>query len=79
MGPPFHHRPAPPIARFEQALRQSGTPLNRLEVAAADRDKLEQVLIKSGYSREKAQQLMDRASKEDGQINLGTPVRLDKR
>ena len=61
-----------PIARLEQSLRQSGAPLERFEVAAADRDKLEEVLVKSGYSLDKARELMDRASKKDGKINLGT-------
>lgn len=65
-----------PIARLEQALRQSGAPLKRFEVSAAHRGQLEEVLVKSGYSREKAQELIDRASKEDGKINLGALFNL---
>ena len=65
-----------PIARLEQALRQSGTPLERFEVSAEDRGQLEEVLVKSGYSRKQAQELLQRSSKKDGKISLGALFNL---
>ncbi|MBI5521274.1 MAG: flagellar hook-length control protein FliK [Desulfarculus sp.] len=60
-----------PIQRLGSALRQSGQSLDNCQVAAADRDKLERVLVQSGYSLQDARQLMDRASNPDGSVNLG--------
>lgn len=60
-----------PIQRLGSALRQSGQSLENCQVAAGDRDKLEQVLVRSGYSLEDARQLMERASNPDGSVNLG--------
>lgn len=60
-----------PIQRLGNALRQSGQALENCQVAASDRDKLEQVLVQSGYSLKDARQLMERASNPDGSVNLG--------
>lgn len=61
-----------PIDRLEQSLRSTGRPLEEFQVAAADRDKLEKVLVKSGYREEDAQEMLKRASNSDGSVNLGT-------
>ncbi len=63
--------PLRPIQRLKKSLEATGQPLTRFEVAAQDRDKLEEVLVMSGYSREDAQEMIARASKKDGTVNLG--------
>jgi flagellar hook-length control protein FliK len=61
-----------PIQRLEYSLRQTGQPLERYEIAASDRPRLEQVLERSGYSKEDIKEILAQASNEDGSINLGT-------
>ncbi len=60
-----------PIERLRQSLESTGQPLDKFEVAAADRGELEDLLVASGYRREDARQLMERSSKDDGSVNLG--------
>lgn len=60
-----------PIKTLENSLRSTGQPLEKFQVAASDRDKLEQVLLQSGYGSEDVTQVMERSSNSDGSINLG--------
>jgi flagellar hook-length control protein FliK len=73
------HRPADiqepperPIQRLKASLEETGQPLERFEVAAEDRDKLKEVLVMSGYSEKDAQEIIDRASNDDGSVNMGS-------
>lgn len=65
-----------PIVRLRQSLEETGQPLERFSVSAGDRDKLEEVLVQSGYSNEQAQEIMKRASEDDGSVNLGAMFAL---
>jgi len=60
-----------PIQRLKAGLEETGQPLERFQVAAEDRDKLKNVLVMSGYSQEDAQEMIRRASQDDGTVNLG--------
>lgn len=61
-----------PLSRLEQSLRDTGQSLDKFQVPKADRDKLEDTLVQSGYKREDAKQLIQRSSDSDGNVNLGT-------
>jgi flagellar hook-length control protein FliK len=60
-----------PVEKLEYSLGATGQPLERFEVPADDRDKLQVLLEESGYSEEDAESILNRASNEDGSINLG--------
>ncbi|KMY68955.1 hypothetical protein AAU61_05185 [Desulfocarbo indianensis] len=60
-----------PIQSLKASLEETGQPLERFQVAAEDRDKLKNVLVMSGYSQEDAQEMIQRASQDDGTVNLG--------
>lgn len=61
-----------PIRRLEASLKSTGQPLHNFRAAPADRDKLREVLVKSGYSDKDAREIIERASEKDGSVNLGT-------
>ena len=65
-----------PIGRLENYLEQTGEPLERFEVSPSGREKLVRVLEESGYSEEDAKEIVKRATKDDGSINLGTVFQL---
>lgn len=77
---PAESRPAPvvkdspqrPIQRLKASLEETGQPLERFEIAAEDRGKLKEVLVMSGYSEADAQEMIERASKDDGTVNMGS-------
>jgi flagellar hook-length control protein FliK len=63
--------PLRPIQRLKASLEETGQPLERFEVAAEDRDALKECLVKSGYSETDAQEIIERASQDDGTVNMG--------
>ena len=63
--------PQQPIQRLKASLEETGQPLERFEVAAQDRDKLKDCLVMSGYSQRDAQEIIERASQDDGSVNMG--------
>ena len=65
-----------PIQRLESYLEQTGEPMERFEVSSAGREKLVNLLEESGYSHEDAEEIVKRATKDDGSINLGTVFQL---
>lgn len=60
-----------PIQRLKASLEETGQPLERFKVAAEDRDKLKQTLVMSGYSESDAEEMIKRASEDDGSVNMG--------
>lgn|GEM_PF-3393355 len=60
-----------PIEHFKQALGATGQPVERMTLSYNDREKLQKVLEESGYSAEDAQQIIERAKDDNGDINLG--------
>ncbi len=65
-----------PVARLETALRQSGQPLEKITVPPEAREKMVEVLENSGYSTEDAQEILRRATDDEGNINLGAMFEL---
>ncbi len=72
------HRPASiqdppqrPIQRLKASLEETGQPMERFEVAVKDRETLKEVLVMSGYSERDAQEIIERASDDDGTVNMG--------
>ena len=65
-----------PVAQLETALRQSGQPLEKITVPSGSREKLVEVLENSGYSTEDAQEILRRATDDEGNINLGAMFEL---
>lgn len=63
--------PQRPIQRLKTSLEETGQPLERFEVAAEDRDKLKECLVMSGYSENDAREIIERASQDDGTVNMG--------
>lgn len=61
-----------PIQRLESSLNSTGRPLNDFRVPAEDREKLREVLVKSGYGEKDSDEILKRSSQDDGAINLGT-------
>lgn len=60
-----------PVAKLETALRQSGQPMEKITVPAEAREKMVEVLENSGYSTEDAEEILRRATDDEGNINLG--------
>jgi flagellar hook-length control protein FliK len=63
--------PEPPIQQLKQGLEETGRPLESFTVPAEQREDLRRLLEHSGYSREDAQEIIARASEDDGSVNLG--------
>jgi flagellar hook-length control protein FliK len=72
----LYEPPPRPVERLRRALEATGRPLESFQVPAADRRRLEQVLVASGYGREQAQEIIKRASQDDGSVNLGVMFAL---
>ncbi len=66
-----YHQDDSPIRRLEASLKSTGQPLEKFRAAPADREKLQEVLVKSGYSEKDAREIVERASEKDGSVNLG--------
>ncbi|MFZ5585917.1 MAG: hypothetical protein ACOZHQ_08320, partial [Thermodesulfobacteriota bacterium] len=62
---------APPIRRFKEALESTGQPAEKITLAPAQQEKLQLVLEQSGYSKQDARQIIERARDRDGNVNLG--------
>ncbi|MCB2184867.1 MAG: flagellar hook-length control protein FliK [Deltaproteobacteria bacterium] len=60
-----------PLAKLEKSLYATDRSLDDLMLPPEARSKLEKVLTASGYSAEDARNILDRASDQDGNINLG--------
>jgi len=72
----LYEPPPRPVERLRRALEATGRPLESFQVPAADRGRLEQVLEASGYSREQVREVIQRASRDDGTVNLGVMFAL---
>ena len=60
-----------PIARLEAGLRSTQKSLNEFSLPPSAKDELKETLVKSGYSDEDAEEMIKRASQEDGSVNMG--------
>jgi flagellar hook-length control protein FliK len=65
-----------PLTLLQKGLNDNGVSMERLQIAASDRPKLEEVLVNSGYGAEDAKQILDKSANSDGSINLGTVFAL---
>lgn len=69
-------RPRTPIQRLEAGMRKTGRPLESFRARPEDRERVQEVLVMSGYSERDAKEIVSRASEDDGSINLGAVVNL---
>lgn len=60
-----------PIQRLKQGLEASGQDLSNMTLPKEAATKLEELLVKSGYDRATARQIIKQASDEEGNVNLG--------
>lgn len=67
---------ATPIERLKRSLEATGEPLEEMTLPANAAERLEDILVRSGYSQEAAQQIIKRATDSNGNINLGALFRV---
>jgi flagellar hook-length control protein FliK len=65
-----------PIARLEAGLRSSNKPLKDFSLPPSAKEELKETLVKSGFSAEDAEEMIKRASQDDGSVNMGAMFEL---
>jgi len=63
--------PNTPLAKLEQSLRDSGQSLDETTLPAQARQQVKEVLVASGYTDEQADEIIRRATDDNGEINVG--------
>lgn len=60
-----------PMERLQRNLEASGRSLDEMSLPGDEAQRLEDLMVRSGYEREAAQGIIERSRDEDGNINLG--------
>lgn len=63
--------PNTPVAKLERSLRDSGQSLDEMTLPAQSREQVKEVLVASGYTEDQADEIVRRATDDNGDINVG--------